>query len=101
MKFQTFWNNLKKDLLQKREFQTIKQKKSFSARYSQGFVEIFPKSTMYERDLYQKEFLRVWDQAKNYNRGEQFLNKHYQDITRHSSYILALMKYYLREDQIE
>ena len=100
MKFETFWNNLKKDLVQD-EFQTLKQKKSFSARYSEGLVEIFPKSTMHERDLSHKEFLRVWNQAKNFNRGEQFVNKNYHDITRNASYILALMKHYLGEEQIE
>jgi len=101
MRFQIFWNNLKRDLVQDREFQTLVQRKSFSARYSESVVKIFPESTMHERDLSQEEFLRVWNQAKNYNSGEQFVRQNYNEITRNGSYILALMRHYLGEEQIE
>ena len=101
MKFGTFWNNLKKDLVRYREFQTLKQRKEFSGRLSDGVVKIYPESTMSPRNISQEEFLRVWNQAKNYNQGEQFVRQNYNDITRNGSYILALMRHYLGEDQIE
>lgn len=101
MKFQTFWNNLKKDLVQDRDFQTLKQHKEFSARFSEGFVKVYPESTKYPRKLSQDEFLRVWNQAKHYNRGEQYVTKNYTETTRNASYILAIFRHYLGDGDIE
>lgn len=101
MKFETFWNSLKKDLIRDKEFQTLKQHKDFTARFIEGIIKVFPNSTMSPRNISQEEFLKVWNQAKNYNRGEQFVIQNYIDITRNGSYIIAIFRHYLGENEIE
>ena len=99
--FNTFWNNLKRDVIHDKEFQTLRQRKGFSARFSEGTIKIFPESTMHQRNISQEEFIRVWNHAKNMRQGQQFVRANYNDMTRNGSYILAIMKNYLGDAQIE
>ena len=101
MNYETFWREITRDITDDREFYTLKQHKIFHAKYSEGFLKIYPKSTMHERKISQAEFIRIWKQAKNMSRGEQFVRVNYNQTTRNGSYILALIRHYLGGEQIE
>lgn len=101
MNFQMFWIHLRNKMARNTTLETLKQNKEFTARYSQGQVVVFPDSTMHQRIIYQEEFLRVWNQAKNYNNGQQFVRSNYNNITRNGSYILAIFRYILGSEGIE
>ena len=79
----------------------MKQRKAFTARYLGVYVETTSPTITVPRKISQKEFLQVWESAKNYNKGEQFITKTYLDITQNASYIIALMNNYLKGDSID
>lgn len=101
MKFEEYWSLMKSDLISEKQLHTMKQRKAFIARYWGGYVETTSPTITAPRKILQKEFLQVWESAKNYNKGEQLVTKNYLDITQNASYILALMNYYLKGDSID
>lgn len=101
MKFEEYWSLMKGDLISEKQFHTMKQRKAFAATYLGGYVEITSPTITDTRKISQKQFLQVWESAKNYNKGEQLVTKNYKDITQNASYILALMNNYLKGDMID
>jgi len=89
------------NLTKGREFTTLKRHNSFEAVYFEGFVQITPESTLQERRIDQEEFLKVWNLSKELSTGEKFKRYNYHQITYNGSYILALMKAFLEDNEIE
>ena len=103
MNYETFWREMIIDITTDKEFHILPEsyQKMFHAIYSEGFLKIFPESIMQERKISQAEFIKIWKQAKKMPRGEQFVRVNYNQTTRNSSYILALIRHYLGGEQIE
>jgi len=100
MNFEDFWKKITKDLTNSQEMHTLKQKKSFDASYKSGVIFITPLSRI-DRTITKEQFLQVWNIAKTLVKGEQYIPQNYIQITMNSSYILALMKNYLGDEQIQ
>ncbi len=101
MKFQAFWQQLSKKTSPGKKFLTISRKKPFTATYHDGNIVIKPsKIPVYERPINQNEFLKVWTKASKLSVGERFVGKNYHDDTFHASYITALMKSIVNDDEI-
>ena len=101
MNFLTFWQRLTKETISGKKFHTISRKKPFTATYHEGSIVIEPsKIPVYERPINQNEFHKVWVKAAKMSKGERFVGKNYHDETFHSSYITALMKSIVNDDDI-
>ena len=100
MNFENFWRTMIGDLGTSKELLTLKQGKSFDAVYRNGVILITP-STSNERTITQKQFLQVWQMARNLSLEQQFVVKNYNQIIFNGSYILALMKNYLNDELIQ
>jgi hypothetical protein len=98
MKFEEFWTRL--HTLNDMSLETLSQKKEFHVTFDKkyGIVEIIP-STLKPRSITQEQFNTVWTISKHVT--TPFKTTHYQDITRNSSYIVAMMKYLLNGEKIE
>ena len=100
MNFQTFWNQLSKDTSSGKEFFTLSRKKSFVATHHNETIVIKPNKTKYERPLNRNEFLKVWTKASKLSVGQCFIPKNYHDDTFHSSYIVTLMKFIVKDNDV-
>ena len=87
-----------RDLSSPKTLHTLKQSKEFEAYYSGGTIIVTP-GTRYKRPIGKSEFEKVWNTFKKstnpYNTSLYLLD------TYHSSYILALMKYFLKNEKAE
>lgn len=101
MRFENFWLSLTKILATKNDFETLKQEKVFIAKFSTDKVIVSPTSTQFERKIDKNQFLTVWNFAKKLPKYEQFKRGNYNKITRNGSYILALIKYILKDGDID
>lgn len=98
MKFDEFWSKLVKGISEPKRFKTLKQEKEFEARYSGGIITVTP-GTRYKRLIGKSEFQKVWNIfKKTLNPYRPIL---YQQDTYHASYILAIMKYFLKQEKAE
>jgi len=97
LKFDEFWSELVKEISEPKRFKTMKQEKEFEARYSGGTLIITPGSGC-KRTISRNEFQKVWNKFKKtlnpYRPGS------YQE-NYHASYILAIMKYFLKQEEAE
>ncbi len=100
MKYDEFWVKVK-TLNNWVELETLKHKKNFNAKYNGSLVLIQPESTMVERKIDQGQFIIVWNLAKQLPKQEQFKRSNYNKMTRNGSYILTIMKHFLKKDSIE
>lgn len=98
MKFDEFWSKLY--TLDGITLETLSQKIKFKATFDNkyGTVEIIP-STNNPRSITREQFHKVWMISKDVT--NQFKTIHYSNITRNSSYIIAIMKYLLNGKKIE
>jgi len=98
LKFDEIWSLLVKELFKPKHFKTIKQEKEFEALYSDGKIIVTP-GTRYKRPISKSEFVKVWDIFK------KTLNPYrpvlYQQDTYHASYILAIIRYFLKQEKAE
>ena len=98
MKFDEFWHLLTRELSTPKTLYTIKQSKEFEARYSGGTIIVTP-GTRYRRPIGKSEFEKVWNVFK------KTLNPYrpviYQQDTYHASYILAIIRYFLKQEKAE
>jgi len=97
LKFDEFWSLLGKELYKPKHFKTLKQEKEFEARYSGGTIIITPGSRC-PRTISRNEFQKVW------NRFKKTLNPYRPGVYQenyHASYILAIMKYFLKQEKAE
>lgn len=101
MRFEAFWDRIKNEMVDCIPLKTLKQDRKFTARYIQEKVNVVPQSSREPRDIRQEEFIIVWNQAKNYSREQQFVRQNYNDSTRNGSYILAIFRHVLRNENIE
>ena len=98
MKFDEFWSELVKEISIPKRFKTLKQEKEFEAHYSSGIVIVTPR-TRYKRPIGKSEFEKVWNAfKKNLDPYRPIL---YQRDTYHASYILAIIKYFLKQKKAE
>lgn len=98
MKFDEFWNLITRELSSSRIFHTLKQSKEFEARYSGGMIIVVPE-TRYKRPISKAEFEKVWNMfKKSMNPYKPVL---YQQDTYNASYILAIIKYFLKNERVE
>jgi hypothetical protein len=97
MNFESFWKLIQK--CNETELVTLYQKKPFSFKYdvSHNSVEIIPNSKS-PRASEKIKFEKVWDIAKQ--SLSPFSVNQYSGITFNSSYIVAIMKYFLNDDKI-
>ena len=82
------------------ELSTLSQKKPFLFRFDNYHqsVEIIPNSKD-PRSIPKTQFQKVWMIAKNST--TPFSPSQYTTMTYHSSYIVAIMKYFLQNEKIE
>ncbi len=59
MKFEYFWNQLSKLLLERHDFETIDQSKKFEARNSIQAIVVTPESSGEKRTVKYEEFVTV------------------------------------------
>jgi hypothetical protein len=98
MNFETFWKLIQNS--RETELFTLSQKKPFSFRFdnSHNAVEIIP-NTKSNRSTQKIQFQVIWDMAKKST--TPFLPGQYGKITYNSSYLVAIMKYFLKNEKIE
>ena len=98
MKFSEFWHLLTREFATPKTLYTIKQSKEFEAHYSGGTIIVTP-GTRYRRSIRKSEFEKVWSVfKKNLDPYRPIL---YQRDTYHASYILAIIKYFLKNGKVE
>ncbi len=92
MKFEDFWNQLSKLLLERHDFETMDQGKKFDARNAIQAVAITPESSGEKRVIKYEEFVTVWRLARNIAEDQFLKPSNYTNDTRNSSYIVTFMK---------
>jgi len=101
MDFGAFWSELSKNTSSGREFITLSRKKPFSATFHNGSIVVKPsKKPVTERPINRNEFSKVWNKAAKLSAGERFIPNNYHDETFSSSYIVAMMKSIVKDDDI-
>ena len=101
MKFDEFWSTLCKKTSGGFKSQTIARRLPFTATYSSGKITVIQDyKTKYKRNLFSKEFLKVWIKAAKLPKHEIFRRKNYND-SYHGSYIISMMKTILDGKEIE
>lgn len=101
MNFETFWSELSKNTSLGKEFFTPARKKPFSATFHKGSIIVKPsKIPVTERPINRNEFSKVWNKATKLSAGQRFIQKNYHDETFSSSYIVAMMKSIVKDDDI-
>ena len=80
MNFKEFWKKLQNELNQEKEFETLKQKKKFSAHFEQNrhgvpVLKIITETGKPRGPIQSNEFEGVWDNAKGRSRETRFLNE--------------------------
>jgi hypothetical protein len=99
LKFESFWKQLSKLLLEKHDFETIDQNRKFEAKNAIQAIVVTPESTGNKRVIKYDEFVKIWRLAKKLPK-EQFLKpSSYTNDTQNSSYIVTLMKTVLESDK--
>ena len=98
IKFEDFWNQLSKLLLERHDFETIDQNKKFEARNSIQSVAITPESSGKKRVIKYEEFVTVWRLSKKLSKDQFLKPSNYTNDTQNSSYIVTLMKIILESD---
>jgi len=101
MKFDFFWQDLCKKVITKRKFETLIQHKPFTVYFEKDKIMAVPDKSHDPRSIYHKDFLQVWNKAQKLSKSEQFKQSNYKKMTRNASYILALMKFVLENEEIE
>jgi len=98
MDFEVFWKLIQKGT--ETELVTLSQRKPFLFRFdnSSNSVEIIPNSKS-PRVSQKIKFKNVWDVAKKST--DPFFVTQYAKITFNSSYIVAIMKHFLKDEKIE
>jgi hypothetical protein len=99
MRFDEFWNKVR-TLNDWIEFETLKQKKKFKARYYVDNIAVTPEESHQERTIDQNQFIKIWNVSKKHPKHEQYRPVNYQ-FNYNASYILAIMKHFLGEEGIE
>ena len=98
IKFEDFWNNLSKLLIEKHDFETMDQNRKFEARNAIKAIAIIPESSGKKRVISYDEFVKIWRLAKKLP-NDQFLRpSSYTNDTQNASYIVTLMKIVLESD---
>jgi len=100
MNYDEFRTELELLLNNKQSFKTLEQDKEFDAIYTVPKVLITP-TTGKERPINISEFWKIWNIAKTLPKHERFHPKHYTLDTMNSSYILALFKHVLKDQDME
>ena len=100
MNFHAFWKQLSKNTSSKKEFFTLSRKNPFTATYHNGSIIIKPSRTKHERPLSRNEFFKVWRKASKLSASQRYVPNNYYDDTFHSSYIVALMKSIIKDNEI-
>ncbi len=98
MNFSNFWNVLKHS--GKVKLETLTRKKEFTISYDSGHdvVLVIP-STTHPRSITRNEFEKVWSKARNVT--NPYVPVNYHDITFQSSYVVAILKFFLKNEKIE
>jgi hypothetical protein len=96
--FETFWKLLQNS--NETELFTLSQKKPFSFKFdiSHNVVEIIP-NTKFHRSTKKIQFQIIWDLAKKST--TPFSPGQYGKITYNSSYLVGIMKHFLKNGKIE
>ncbi|MGY5144412.1 MAG: hypothetical protein ACW9XH_08020 [Candidatus Nitrosopumilus sp. bin_32a] len=97
IKFEEFWSQLSKLLLERHDFETIDQNKKFEARNSIQAIAITPESSGEKRTVKHEEFVSVWRLARTLPKDQFLKPSNYTNVTRNSSYIVTLMKIILEQ----
>ncbi|EIJ64994.1 hypothetical protein BD31_I0780 [Candidatus Nitrosopumilus salaria BD31] len=92
LKFEDFWNQLSKLLLEKHDFETIDQNKKFDARNAIQAVVVTPESTRNKRVIKYDEFIKIWRLARKLPKDQFLKPSSYTNDTQNSSYIVTLLK---------
>ncbi len=117
MNFQEFWKKLQSDLIQEKEFKTLKQKKQFSAHFEQNrngvpILKIITETGESRGSIATNEFEGVWDNVKGRSRETRFLNdarrlepypkkKGGIGKSMQVSYIIALIDYVVQDQDMK
>ena len=80
MDFEEFWNKLKSELKQKKEFKTLTQNKRFKVYFDRNkhgelSVRVILQNGSLRGPIFSNEFKGVWDTAKKYSHETRFVNK--------------------------
>ncbi len=90
MKFEEFWSNLDSLLLEKREFTTLHDNKTFEARRAIDAIRIDSDTISQPRVIKKEEFVKIWRLSLDFPKEERFHPSHYSKSSLNASYILAL-----------
>jgi hypothetical protein len=98
MNFDEFWAKLTELLRTKHDFSTTDQGKEFDARNAIDEISITPASSRGKRGIKKEEFRKIWFASKKLPSELVLKPGSYTNNTRHSSYIVTLMKIILESD---
>ncbi len=102
MKFDEFWNILRKELKTKRELETSKHHKKFTAYFKDNdSIIIEPKQGKKPVTLKVKNMLFVWNTAKTMRLSERFKVKHYRNKIGTASYTVTFLKDFLGDQEMK
>jgi hypothetical protein len=102
VKFEEFWNSLKKELQTKKEFSTLTQNKNFTAYLEGGYsIIIAPELSESRLKLKPQDMRYVWNIAKNIPVPERFSVIHYNRKIRTASYAVVFLKHFLKDNNME
>lgn len=113
MNFKEFWKKLQTKLKTEQKFTTLVRHMTFKAYFSNNLVYVTPTSSMIQRGpIPSNEFEGIWNNTKDYLPETRFKNKDgrlnsyitqkgKQGKSMQNSYIIALIKYIVKEQNME
>jgi hypothetical protein len=97
MKFVDFWTALNELLLEKNDFVTIQQEKSFVAKRANEAIRIDSDTITTPRVIPREEFVKVYKASLDYLEAERFHPGNYSKITQNASYIITLFDHIMNQ----
>lgn len=100
--FETLWARIRDRYSNETGLETISTRREFKAMYDSSYdvVVVTPLSTKMPRHITKRDFRNLWEKLAKIERNP-YRPGYYQRETRNASYILALIKNVLEEENIE
>jgi len=97
MDFQEFWIQLTELMTVNRDFETLRDQKSFKITPSIDAIRVDSGTISTPRVIKKEEFLKVWRASQEYMDSEKFHPGNYSKITQNASYIVTLFDQILNQ----
>jgi len=102
MDFETLWSHIRERYSNETSLKTTSTEREFNAVYdgSYDLVLVTPLSTKMPRHITRRDFQNLWDKFMKIE-GDPYRTAYYQRDTRNASYILAMIKDVLEQENVQ